>query len=146
MCRYNMSLKTNRTKSGSLLVTASLLLLLMGMTVTVRAQERRYFTPAEYSHLTGALPLHLLAQRYGIIDAIEFSHQLQEEEEARREMERVKKAQQRDQELREKVTKLAQTSLELYQRFNNPSEIHADTPQLAKKCEELAKAIKKLLR
>ncbi len=94
-----MLLKTSRTKSGSLLVTASLLLLLMGMTVTVRAQERRYITPAEYDHLTGALPLHLLAQRYGIIDAIEFSHQLREEEESRREMERIKKAQQRDQEL-----------------------------------------------
>ena len=41
---------------------------------------------------------------------------------------------------------LAKTSLELYQRFDDPSKIHADTPQLAKKCEELAKAIKKLLR
>ncbi len=141
-----MLLKTSRTKSGSLLVTASLLLLLMGMTVTVRAQERRYFTPAEYDHLTGALPLHLLAQRYGVTEAIKISFQLQQQEDDRREMERIKKAQQRDQELREKVTKLANTSLELYQRFNNPSETHADTPRLAKKCEELAKAVRKLLR
>ena len=141
-----MSLKTSRTKSGSLLVTASLLLLLMGMTVTVRAQERRYFTPAEYSHPTGVLSLNLLAQRYGVTAAVEMAFQFQQEEEARREMERIKEAQRRDRELREKVTELAQTSLELYQRFENPSEIHADTPQLSKKCEELAQDIKKLLR
>ncbi len=138
--------KTTRTKPKSALVTGILLSLLVGVTVSVVAQEKRYFTPAEYSQPIGALPLHLLAQRYGIIDAIEFSHQLREEEESRREMERIKKAQQRDQELREKVTKLANTSLELYQRFNNPSETHADTPRLAKKCEELAKAVRKLLR
>ncbi len=118
----------------------------MGMTVTVRAQERRYFTPAEYSQPIGALPLHLLAQRYGVTEAIKISFQLQQQEDNRREMERIKEAQRRDRELREKVAELAQTSLQLYQRFDRPSEIHADTPQLAKKCEELAKAIKKLLR
>ncbi len=145
MHRYNMSLKTSRTKSVSLLVTASLLLLLMGVTVSVVAQERRYFTPAEYSQPTGALPLHLLAQRYGITEAIKISFQLQQQEDDRREMERIKNAQRRDRELREKVAELAQTSFELYQRVNNPSEIHAGTPQLAKKCEELAKAVRKLL-
>ncbi|MCZ6876504.1 MAG: hypothetical protein O7G29_00010 [Acidobacteria bacterium] len=41
---------------------------------------------------------------------------------------------------------MARTSIKLYQRFDNPSELHADSPQLAKKCEELARAIKKLLR
>ena len=137
---------TNRTKSKSVLVTAFLLSLLMGMTVTIRAQERRYFTPAEYSQPARGLSIHEIAQRYGIVEAIEFFFQLQEEEEARREMEKIKKAQQRDRELRGKVAELAKTSLELYQRFDDPSKIHADTPQLAKKCEELAKAIKKLLR
>ena len=118
----------------------------MGMTVTVRAQERRYFTPAEYSQPIGALPLHLLAQRYGITAAVEISFQLQQQEDDRREMERIKEAQRRDRELREKVAELAQTSLQLYQRFDGPSKIHADTLQLAKKCEELAQDIKKLLR
>ncbi len=141
-----MSLKTSRTKSGSLLVTASLLLLLMGMTVTVRAQERRHFTPPEFSQPARGLSIHEIAQRYGIIEAIEFSLRLQQQEDDRRKMERIKEAQRRDRELREKVAELAKTSLQLYQRFDNPSETHADTPQLAKKCEELAKAIKKLLR
>jgi len=138
--------KTARTKSGSLLVTAILLSLLVGMTVTIRAQERRYFTPAEYSHPGRGLSIHEIAQRYGVAEAIEFSFQLQQQEDDRREMERIKEAQRRDRELREKVAELAKTSLQLYQRFDNPSETHADTPQLAKKCEELAKAIKKLLR
>jgi len=114
--------------------------------VSVVAQERRYFTPAEYSQPIGAFPLHLLAQRYGVTTAVEMAFQFQQEEEARQEMERIKEAQRRDRELREKVAQLAQTSLELYQRFDNPSEIHADTPQLAKKCEELSKAVRKLLR
>ncbi len=138
--------KTTRTKPKSALVTAILLSLLVGVTVSVVAQEKRYFTPAEYSQPIRALPLHLLAQRYGVTEAVEISFQLQREEEARREMEKIKKAQQRDQELREKVAELAKTSLQLYQRFDRPSEIHADTPQLAKKCEELAQDIKKLLR
>jgi len=138
--------KTARTKSGSLLVTAILLSLLVGLTVTIRAQERRYFTPAEYSHPARGLSIHEIAQRYGVAEAIEFSFQLQQQEDDRREMERIKEAQRRDRELREKVAELAKTSLQLYQRFDGPSKIHADTPQLAKKCEELAKAIKKLLR
>jgi len=138
--------KTTRTKPKSALVTAILLSLLVGMTVTVVAQERRYFTPAKYSQPIRALPLHLLAQRYGVTEAVEISFQLQQQENDRLEMERIKEAQRRDRELREKVAELAKTSLQLYQRFENPSEIHADTPQLAKKCEELAKAIKKLLR
>ena len=116
------------------------------MTVSVVAQERRYFTPAEYSYPSEEMPLNELVRRYGITEAVKISIQLQQQEDNRREMERIKKAQQRDQELREKVAELAKTSLQLYQRFDNPSESHADTPQLAKKCEELAKAIKKLLR
>jgi hypothetical protein len=138
--------KTTRTKPKSALVTAILLSLLMGMTVTVRAQERRHFTPPEFSQPARGLSIHEIAQRYGIIEAIEFSLRLQQQEDDRREMERIKEAQRRDRELREKVAELAKTSLQLYQRFNNPSEIHADTPQLAKKCEELSKAVRRLLR
>ena len=135
-----------RKKPTLLLLMAALFFFLVGMTVTVRAQERRHFTAAEFSHPARGLSIHEIAQRYGITDAIEFSRQLQEEEDARQEMERIRRVQQRDRELREKITELARTSIKLYQRFDNPSEIHADTPQLAKKCEELAKAIKKLLR
>jgi len=150
LIKYDMShdsdRKTTRTKSKSLLVTAILPLLLVGMTVSVVAQERRYFTPAEYSHPSEGLPLNELVRRYGVIEALEISFQLQQQEADRREMEKIKKAQQRDQELREKVAELVKTSLQLYQRFDGPSEIHADTPQLAKKCEELSKAVRKLLR
>ncbi len=95
--------KTTRTKSTSVLVTAILPLLLVGVTVSVVAQERRYFTPAEYSHPARGLSIHEIAQRYGVAEAIEFSFQLQQQEDDRREMEKIKKAQQRDQELREKV-------------------------------------------
>jgi len=61
------------------------------------------------------------------------------------EMDRIKK-EQRDRELREKVEELAKTSLQLYQRFDNPSETHADAPQLSKKWHELAHAIRRLSR
>ncbi len=135
-----------RKKSKLPLLMAGLFLFFVEMTVTVRAQEMRHFTSPEFSRPERGLSIHELAQRYGIIGAIEFSLQLEEQEDARREMERIRRAQQRDRELREKIAELARTSIKLYQRFDNPSEIHADTPQLAQKCEELAKAIKKLLR
>ena len=126
---------------------ATLPLLLAEMTLTVQAQERRrHFTSSEFAHPAVGMSIHEMAQRYGVADAIEYSRQLEEQEDARREMERIIKAQRRDRELREKVTELARTSIKLYQRFDNPQETHADTPQLAKKAEELAKAIKKLLR
>jgi hypothetical protein len=129
------------------LLIAGLFLFLVGTTVTVRAQERRHhFTSSEFARPAPELSIHEMAQRYGVSDAIEFSNQLQEREDARREMERIMRAQRRDRELREKITELARTSIKLYQRFDNPAETHADTPLLAKKCEELAKAIKKLLR
>ncbi len=135
-----------RKKPKLFLLMVALFLFLVGMTVTVRAQEMRHFTSPEFSRPARGLSIREIAQRYGVTDAIEFYRQLQEEEDARREMEKIKRAQQRDRELREKITELARTSIKLYQRFDNPSEIHADTPQLAKRCEELAKAIKKLLR
>ena len=138
--------RTHRTKARWLLLTSSLLLLLMGMPVTVVAREKPFFTPAELSKPTGELPLYLLARRYGVTEAVKLSFQAQEQEQARREMARLKEAQRRDEELRKKVTELTQTSLQLYQRFSDPSKVYADTPQLAKRCEELAQDIKKLLR
>ena len=126
---------------------ATLPLLLAEMTLTVRAQERRHrFISSEFGHPAAGMSIHEMAQRYGVAETIEYTRQLEEQEDARREMERIIKAQRRDRELREKVTELARTSIKLYQRFDNPQETHADTPQLAKKAEELAKAIKKLLR
>ena len=138
--------RTNRTKARWLLLTSSLLLLLMGMPVTVVARERPFFETPQYTQPTGELPLYLLARRYGVAEAVEISFQAQEQGQARLEMARLKQAQRRDEELRKKVTELAKTSLQLYQRFEDPSKVYADTPQLAKRCEELAKAIKKLLR
>ena len=136
----------HRAKSKLPLLMVGLFLVFVEMTVTARAQETHHFTSSELSHPLRDLSIHELAQRYGIADAIEISRQLEEERDARRERERIRIAQQRDRELREKITELARTSIKLYQRFDNPSEIHADSPQLAKKCEELARAIKKLLR
>ncbi len=60
-------------------------------------------------------------------------------------MDMIKK-EQCDRKLREKVEELAKTSLELYQRFDNPSQNQTDTPQLTKKWHELAHAIRKLSR
>ena len=141
---FESAIHRGRSKLPVLMV--GLFLFFVEMTVTAGAQERDHFTSAEFSSPLQGLSIQEMAQRYGITDAIEFSRQLAEAEDARREMERIRRAQQRDRELREKITELARTSIKLYQRFDNPSEIHADTPQLAKKCEELAKAIKKLLR
>ena len=136
----------HRRKSKLPLLMVGLFLVFLEMTVSARAQGDHHFTSSELSRPLPDLSIHELAQRYGITDAIAFSRQLAEEEDARRERERMRIAQRRDRELREKITELARTSIKLYQRFDNPSEIHADSPQLAKKCEELAKAIKKLLR
>ncbi len=136
----------HRSKSKLPLLMVGLFLVFVEMTVSARAQETHHFTSSELSRPVQDLSIHELAQRYGIVDAIEFSRQLEAEKDAHRERERIRIAQQRDRELREKITELARTSIKLYQRFDNPSEIHADTPQLAQKCEELAKAIKKLLR
>jgi len=78
--------KTTRTKPKSALVTAILLLLLVGVTVSVAAQEKRYFTPAEYSYPSEELPLNELVRRYGVTEAVEISFQLQQQEDDRREM------------------------------------------------------------
>ncbi len=96
--------------------------------------------------MSGELPLHEIAKRYGINAAVRLQMNLDRAEEVRREVEKIKAAQWRDRELRKKVAELANTSLKLYQRFSNPTVVHTDTPELAKKCEKLAKDIKKLLR
>jgi len=109
---------SHRKKSKLLLLMVGLFLVFVEMTVTARAQETHRFTSSELARPVRDLSIHELAQRYGITDAIEFSRQIEAEKDAHRERE----------------------------RFDNPSEVHADSPQLAKKCEELARAIKKLLR
>ncbi len=60
-------------------------------------------------------------------------------------LDKIKK-EQRDRELREKVEELARTSLQLYQRFDNPSQNQTDSSQLSKKWHELAHAIRSLSR
>ncbi len=136
----------HRAKSKLPLLMVGLFLVFVEMTVSARAQETHHFTSSELSRPVRDLSIHELAQRYGIADAIELSRQMEAEKDAHRERERIRIAQQRDRELREKITELARTSIKLYQRFDNPLEVHADSPQLAKKCEELARDIKKLLR
>ncbi len=58
------------------------------------------------------------------------------------EVEKITETQERDRELREKVAELAKTSFNLYQKLGSGSDVNADTPQLAQKCEDLAKAIR----
>ena len=58
------------------------------------------------------------------------------------EVEKITETQERDRDLREKVAELAKASFNLYQKLGSNSDVNADTPQLAKKCEELAKAIR----
>ena len=143
---FDFKSASHRKQSKLPLLMVGLFLVFVEMTVTARAQKTHHFTSSELSRPVRDLSIHELAQRYGIVDAIELSRQIEAEKDAHRERERIRIAQQRDRELREKITELARTSIKLYQRFDNPSEVHADSPQLAKKCEELARDIKKLLR
>ncbi len=53
---------------------------------------------------------------------------------------------QRDRKRREKLEELANTSLELYERFDNPSQDQTDTPQLTRKWHKLAQVIRRLSR
>ena len=110
-----------RKKSKLLLLMAGLFLVFVETTVTVRAQERHEYS-SEFARPQQGWSIHELARRYGVTEAVEFSFQIQEAEEAHREMERIKRAQRRDRELRKKITELARTSIKLYQRFDNPSE------------------------
>ena len=142
---------THRKKRKSMLFMATLWL---GMAVAVFAQDRDDRIRPGLSHTQNPLQLHSqrsqllheIEQRYGSLAAVEMSFQLEREDEARREMAKIKAAQRRDRELRTKVVELANTSYKLYERLSDPSVIHADTPELAKRCEKLAKDIKKLLR
>ncbi len=58
-------------------------------------------------------------------------------------MDKIRK-EQRDRKLREKVEELAKTLLELYQRFDNPTQDQTDTPQLSRRWHELAHSIRRL--
>ena len=127
--------ETNRKKPKSTLL---MMTFWMGMAVAVSGQDARHLRM--WTHYSDQL-----ARRIGIEEVLAISFQLEREQEARREMERIKAAQQQDLELRKKVVELVNTSYKLHERLNDPSVIHADTPELAKRCEKLAKAIKKLL-
>ncbi len=130
-------------------LVASLLLLFVGMSVAVLGQNTSKLRGQGMeipSPFHGQVPWYKVAQRYGIIETVNMQMNLAQAEEVRREVEKIKDAQRRDQELRKKVTELANASLKLYQRFSNPTVVHADTPELAKRCEQLAKDIKRLLR
>ena len=138
--------ETTGKNPKSMLLMASLFPSLVGMTVAGFSEERPYWTPPQYSRSPDPFPLHEIARSYGITEALERSPQFERAAETRKEVEKLMEAQRRDRELRKKVAELANTSYKLYQRLNNPSEIHADTPELAKQCEKLSKAIRKLLR
>ncbi len=143
--QYQQEEKSHREREKKVLLVGSLVVLWVAMTVAAFGQDRGNWTLLNNSYPKDFIS-HELAQRYGITEAVHMSFQLEEEEVARREMEQVKKAQRRDRELHKKVAELATTSLKLYQRFSNPTVIHADTPDLAKRCERLAHDIKRLLR
>ena len=72
--------------------------------------------------------------------------QVQQEEEGLREEEKMEESQRADPELRRKVGELLRTSFELYQRVADSAELDVQTPGLAQKCEDLAGAIRKLVR
>ncbi len=147
--QYQREEEAHRKMESKVLLVVSLILLFVGLSGAVLGQnisEFRTFSNGIPIPIRGELPLREIAKRYGINEAIELALELDRAEEVRREMAKIKAAQRRDQELQQKVVELANTSYKLYERLSNPSVIHADTPELAKRCEKLAKAIKKLLR
>ncbi len=141
--------EAHRKMEKKVLLVASLFLLFVGMSVAVSGQDTsqlRNFSDGTPILISGELPLREIAKRYGIFEAVEMAQELDRAEEAHREMAKIKAAQRRDRKLRKKVAELAHASLKLHQRFSNPTVVHTDTPELAKKCEKLAKDINKLLR
>ena len=145
--------EAHRKMEKKVLLAASLFLLFVGMSVAVLGQNTSQFRSSHHFSddrtaipIQGPLPWHKLAQRYGIRETVKLQMNLDRAEEVRWEVEKIKAGQRRDQELRKKVAELANASLKLYQRFSNPTVVHTDTPELAKKCEKLAKDIKRLLR
>ena len=135
-----------REHSNSPLLVLVLVSLLAGMNATLSAQDDRYGTRRQFDHPAYAFSLPELARRYGVGPALEIYFQHQRQEEERREMELVQEARRREVELRKRIVELLSTSHKLYESLKNPSTIHADAPELAKKCEKLAKAVKKLLK
>ena len=141
--------EAHRKMEKKVLLVASLFLLFVGMSVAVLGQNTSEFWSFRQEipiPMSGELPGHKFAQRYGINEAVALGLNLARAEEAHWELAKIKAAQRRDRELRKKVAELANASLKLYQRFSNPTVVHTDTPELAKKCEKLGKDIKKLLR
>ncbi len=147
--QYQREEEAHRKMENKVLLVVSLILLFVGLSGAVLGQnisEFRTFSNGIPIPIRGELPLREIAKRYGINEAVEMAQELDRTEEARREIAKIKAAQWRDRELRKKVAELANASLELYQRFSNPTVVHTDTPELAKKCEKLAKDIKRFLR
>jgi len=147
--QYQREEEAHRKMESKVLLVVSLILLFVGLSGAVLGQntsEFRTFSNGIPIPIRGELPLREIAKRYGINEAIELALELDRAEEVRHEMAKIKAAQRRDQKLRKKVVELANTSFKLYETLSNPSVIHADTPELAKRCEKLAKDIKKLLR
>ncbi len=145
--------EAHRKKEKTIVLMVSLILLMVGMTAAVLGQSTSQLQySAEYGSegisipISGELPLAEIARRYGVFEALRLGFELDRAEEARREEAKIKAAKRRDEELRKKVAELAITSFQLHQRLNNPREFHADTPELASRCEKLAKAIRRLVR
>ncbi len=141
--------EAHRKMEKKVLLVACLFLLFVGMSVAALGQNTSEFWSFREEipiPMSGELPLSEIARRYGVIEAVALQEKLNRAVDASREMAKIKAAQRRDRELRKKVAELANASLKLYQRFSNPTVVHTDTPELAKKCEKLAKDIKKLLR
>ncbi len=147
--QYQREEEAHRKMESKVLLVVSLILLFVGLSGAVLGQNTSEFRSSREEipiPIDGQLPLREIAKQYGIAKASRLALELDRAEEVRREMAKIKAAQRRDQKLRKKVAELASASLELYQRFSNPTVVHADTPELAKRCEQLARDIKGLLR
>ncbi len=118
-----------RKRPRSVVSVVLLVLILCAMSVAVSGRQRPHWIRS-YAGPLGPYHLHELAQRYGIKGALDMLYEFQDQEKARQEMERFEKALRRKRELRKKVVELVNASNELYERLNNPSEIHVDTPKL----------------
>ncbi|MDA2923928.1 hypothetical protein MYX65_04610, partial [Acidobacteria bacterium AH-259-L09] len=89
-----------REKPKSILLMVCLVPLLVTMTVAVSGQNGPYWAPAEYAQPFDPFPLDEMIERYGVGEALEMYERLQQQEEARRQMEEMERARRRDRELR----------------------------------------------
>lgn len=69
----------------------------------------------------------------------------QQREQVREQQRAFEEAARRSKELQDRIAELVETSQALQQSLENPQVLRADVPKLAKKCETLSKAIKRLL-